>query len=188
LKRNAGSWLQARNERLASPDENQNWSFTGLLHRHRAAVIHFLYRMLQDGTVAEDLAVEVFLRFYRSGARTGPVGLSAITLFRIATDLALREPRNPMSAPAPEQLPDVLDVGRVVACMPAKQRAAVLMHKYHQMDCWQIAKVLNCSESVARSLLLSAYENLRRLAPAAAPRNEELASSAMPYTLFGERL
>lgn len=45
-----------------------------LLHRHRAAVIHFLYRMVQDGTVAEDLAVEVFLRLYRSGAGTGPVG------------------------------------------------------------------------------------------------------------------
>lgn len=158
-----------------------------LLHRHKAAVIHFLYRMVQDGTVAEDLAVEVFLRFYRSGAGTGPAGQSTISLFRIATDLALREPRNPMSTPATEQLADVLDVGRVMACMPGKQRAAVLMHKYHQMDCWQIAKVLNCSESVARSLLLSAYENLRRLVPTAS-QSEELASWPMPYTLSGERL
>ena len=127
-----------------------------LLHKHRAAVIHFLYRMVQDGTVAEDLAVDAFLRLYRSGAWTGPAGQSAIGLFRIATDLALREPRDPMTTPATEQLADVLGVGRVMACMPGKQRAAVLMHKYHQMDCWQIANVLNCSESVARSLLLSA--------------------------------
>ena len=152
-----------------------------LLHRHRAAVIHFLYRMVQDGTAAEDLAVEVFLRLYRSGAGTGPVGQSVIGLFRIATDLALRERQNPMRTQTTEELADVSDVRWVVACMPGKQRAAVLMHKYHQMDCWQIAQVLNCSESAARSLLLSAYENLRRLAPAAAaPQNEELASSPMP--------
>jgi len=170
FKRTARPGLQARNERLASPAENQNWArFTGLLHMHRAAVIHFLYRMVQDGTVAEELAMEVFLRLYRSGAGTGAMGQSAIGLFRIATDLALREPRNP------EQLADVVDVGQVMACMPGEQRAAVLMHKYHQMDCWQIAKVLNCSESVARSLLLSAYENLRRLVPAVAPQNKELA-------------
>jgi RNA polymerase sigma-70 factor (ECF subfamily) len=158
-----------------APMKTETGRFTMLLHRHRAAVIHFLYRMVQDGTVVEDLAMEVFLRLYRSGAGTGPVGQSAIGLFRIATDLALRDPRNRMSTPATEQLADVLDVGRVVAGMPGKQRAAVLMHKYHQMHCWQISRVLNCSESVARSLLLSAYENLRRLAPTAAPQNEELA-------------
>jgi RNA polymerase sigma-70 factor (ECF subfamily) len=158
---------------LASPDESQNWArLTVLPHRHRAAVIDFLYRMVQDGTVAEELAVEAFLRLYRSAAGTGPVSQSMIGLFRIAADLALSEPRNP------ERLADVPGVGRVVAGMPAKQRAAVLMHKYHRMDCWQIAKVLNCSESGARSLLLSAYENLRRFVPA--PQSEELALRSMP--------
>ena len=182
MKRNTGSWLQARTARLASPDQNQNWErFAFLLHRHRAAVIHFLYRMLQVGTVAEDLAMEVFLRLYRSGAGTGPVGESEVGLFRIATDLALRERRNPMSTPATEQLAGVPDMRWVAACMPGKQHAAVLLHKYHQMDCWQIAKVLNCPESVARSLVLSAYEHLhRRLVPAAAPRSQELALGSVP--------
>jgi RNA polymerase sigma-70 factor (ECF subfamily) len=61
---------------------------------------------------------------------------------------------------------DLSDVGGAVASMPGKQRAAVVMHKYHQMDYEQIARVLNCSESVAKSLLSSAYETLRqRLAP-----------------------
>jgi Sigma-70, region 4 len=49
-----------------------------------------------------------------------------------------------------------------LAFLPDKQRAAVLLHKYHRMDYLQIAKVLNCRESAARSLLLSAYETLRR--------------------------
>ena len=42
-----------------------------------------------------------------------------------------------------------------------KQRAAVLMHKYEEMEYAQIAKVLNCSESAIKSLLFRAYETLR---------------------------
>ena len=42
---------------------------------------------------------------------------------------------------------------KVVAALPEKQRAAVLMHKYQEMDYSQIAGVLNCSESAVKSLL-----------------------------------
>jgi len=45
--------------------------------------------------------------------------------------------------------------------LPEKQRAAVLMHKYEEMEYSQIAKVLNCSESAVKSLLFRAYEVLR---------------------------
>ena len=45
--------------------------------------------------------------------------------------------------------------------MPAKQRAAVLMHKYEEMDYKQIGGVLECSESAVKSLLFRAYQKLR---------------------------
>jgi RNA polymerase sigma-70 factor (ECF subfamily) len=45
--------------------------------------------------------------------------------------------------------------------LPEKQRAAVLMHKYEEMEYSQIAKVLGCSESAVKSLLFRAYETLR---------------------------
>jgi len=48
-----------------------------------------------------------------------------------------------------------------VAALPEKQRAAVLMHKYEEMEYSQIAKVLSCSESAVKSLLFRAYETLR---------------------------
>jgi RNA polymerase sigma-70 factor (ECF subfamily) len=135
----------------------------GLLQRHRVAVVHFLYRMVQDRAVAEELAIEVFLRIYRAtGEGSGAVAQSVTRLFRLATNLALKEPPNKTSQPPPAQLADVVEKARrALACMPGKQRAAVLMHKYHDMDSWQIAEVLGCSESVARSLLLSAYDRLR---------------------------
>jgi RNA polymerase sigma-70 factor (ECF subfamily) len=48
-----------------------------------------------------------------------------------------------------------------IAALPAKQRAAVLMHKYEEMGYSQIALALECSESAVKSLLFRAYETLR---------------------------
>jgi RNA polymerase sigma-70 factor (ECF subfamily) len=50
--------------------------------------------------------------------------------------------------------------------LPEKQRAAVLLHKYQELDYNEIAKILECSESALKSLLFRAYETLRvELAP-----------------------
>ena len=50
--------------------------------------------------------------------------------------------------------------------LPEKQRAAVLLHKYLELDYGDIAKILECSESALKSLLFRAYETLRvELAP-----------------------
>lgn len=50
--------------------------------------------------------------------------------------------------------------------LPEKQKAAVLLHKYQELDYGEIAKILSCSESALKSLLFRAYETLRvELAP-----------------------
>jgi RNA polymerase sigma-70 factor, ECF subfamily len=55
--------------------------------------------------------------------------------------------------------------------LPEKQRAAVLLHKYQELDYGEIAKILECSESALKSLLFRAYEALRvELAPLVAQR------------------
>ena len=48
-----------------------------------------------------------------------------------------------------------------VEALPERQKMAVLMHKYQQMDYRQIADVLKLSESATKSLLFRAYETLR---------------------------
>jgi RNA polymerase sigma-70 factor (ECF subfamily) len=53
------------------------------------------------------------------------------------------------------------EVRDAIAVLPEKQRAAVLMHKYEEMEYSQIASVLGISESAVKSLLFRAYENLR---------------------------
>jgi RNA polymerase sigma-70 factor (ECF subfamily) len=162
-------------------------SFGVLLDKHRMPVVHFLYRMVQNHAVAEELAQEVFLRVYRSRATYEPTAKFTTWLFRIATHLALNALRDGRHERTQERLDDTSpdmpvrqvadvkpsveqsmvyqakldEVRKAVANLPEKQRAAVLMHKYHEMEYTQIAKVLNCSESAVKSLLFRAYETLR---------------------------
>ena len=167
--------------------EGDGASFGLLLEKHRSSVIHFLYRMVQNQAVAEELAQEVFLRVYRSRANYEPTARFTTWLFRIATHLALNALRDgkyqraeaSLDAETPESStrqvfdtrPSVeqvmvrqvrLDeIRRAIAALPEKQRAAVLMHKYEEMEYSHIAKTLNCSESAVKSLLFRAYETLR---------------------------
>src|SRR5215470_16202966 len=58
--------------------------------------------------------------------------------------------------------------------LPEKQRAAVLLHKYQELDYGEIAKILACSESALKSLLFRAYETLRvELAPLVAQQGRQ---------------
>lgn len=167
--------------------EGDPTSFTLLLERHRTPVIHFLYRMVQNQPVAEELAQEVFLRVYRSRASYEPTAKFTTWLFRIGTHLALNWIRDHKKERGQESLDQekadgvarqvadqrqsieqemvrqvrLSEVRRAVELLPAKQRAAVLMHKYEELEYSQIAKVLQCSESAVKSLLFRAYETLR---------------------------
>jgi len=63
-------------------------------------------------------------------------------------------------------------IRRAIDKLPEKQRAAVLLHKYQDLDYGEIAKILECSESALKSLLFRAYETLRvELAPLVAQQS-----------------
>jgi RNA polymerase sigma-70 factor, ECF subfamily len=169
-------------------------SFDFLLQKYRCPLVNFLYRMVRDTATAEDLAQEVFLRVYRARKQYTPSAKFTTWLFRIATNLALNSVRDtryhklsisldasadgeesaPLELPARELRIDQKMIERdrtelirkAVWALPEKQRAAVLLHKYEEMDYAEIAKVLECSESALKSLLFRAYETLRvQLAP-----------------------
>ena len=74
--------------------EGDGASFGLLLEKHRSPVVHFLYRMVQNHAVAEELAQEVFLRVYRSRSSYEPTAKFTTWLFRIATHLALNSLRD----------------------------------------------------------------------------------------------
>jgi RNA polymerase sigma-70 factor (ECF subfamily) len=58
--------------------------------------------------------------------------------------------------------------------LPEKQRAAVLLHKYQELEYNEIARILECSQSALKSLLFRAYETLRvELAPLVAQQSKQ---------------
>jgi RNA polymerase sigma-70 factor (ECF subfamily) len=179
LERDAQLMLRVR--------EGDDTSFALLLERHRGPVVHFLYRMVQNQPVSEELAQEVFLRVYRSRATYEPTAKFTTWLFRIATHVALNSIRDRKNEKGHESLDEEMldglerqvadrqqtveqdmvhevklrEVRQAIEALPAKQRAAVLMHKYEGLDYAQIAAVLGVSESATKSLLFRAYESLR---------------------------
>lgn len=171
-------------------------SFALLLEKHRNSVVHFLYRMIQNQAVAEELAQEVFLRVYRSRESYEPTAKFTTWLFRITTHLALNHVRDKrhdklhdsidekFDDSAPRELSDrgpnveqhllrqaaMAEIRSAIDQLPEKQRSAVLMHKYQEMEYSQIASVLGCSESAVKSLLFRAYESLRSRLKQFAPK------------------
>jgi len=173
--------------RVAAGDEA---GFNYLVEKYHRAMIHFLFRMVRNQAIAEELAQEVFLRVYRSRESYRAEAKFTTWLYRIATNLAVnhaRDTRHERSAQtiyldAPDEqtgtTPDVADdepsveqrmmrdermaaIRTHVMALPERQRMAVLMHKYQGMDYRQIGEVLKLSESATKSLLFRAYQTLR---------------------------
>ena len=208
-------WVNRNVGVLAAPDsdaelmlrvrDGDGASFALLLEKHRSSVVHFLYRIVQDFAVAEELGQEVFLRVYRSRATYEPTAKFTTWLFRIATHLALNWIRDGKRERGQERLDAQQDgapalqvsdkkpsvearmvynvrmeeVRNAIAALPEKQRSAVVMHKYEEMEYSQIASVLSCSESAVKSLLFRAYESLRARFGAHGLRVDRVRSSDM---------
>lgn len=164
--------------------------FDYLLNKYRRPIVNFMFRMVHNQAVAEELAQEVFLRVYRSRETYRAEARFSTWLYRIATNLAVnhaRDTKNERMAPKvnldePDSetgsTPDVADqtmsaeasmlrrermnaIREHVEALPERQRMAVLMHKYEEMDYKQIGEVLKLSESATKSLLFRAYQTLR---------------------------
>jgi RNA polymerase sigma-70 factor (ECF subfamily) len=165
-------------------------AFNFLIDKFRRPLISFMYRMTHNSATAEELAQEVFLRMYRSRAGYTANAKLTTWMYRIATNLAVNHardtkherPENVVSIDESDEdtglsvdVPDtslnveqnmlrrerLAAIRQHVQDLPERQRTAVLMHKYQNMDYKQIAEVLNLSESATKSLLFRAYETLR---------------------------
>ena len=173
--------------RVAEGDEA---SFDYLAEKYHRAMVHFIFRMVGNQAIAEELAQEVFLRVYRARGSYRAEARFTTWLYRIATNLAVnyaRDTRHERTAQTvyldqPDEKtgtsPDLADdepsaeerllrdermaaIRRHVMALPERQRMAVLMHKYQEMDYRQIGEVLKLSESATKSLLFRAYQTLR---------------------------
>jgi len=170
--------------------EGDDSGFSILIEKYRKQIVHFMFRMSRNQAVAEELAQEVFLRVYRSRQTYRAEAKFSTWLYRIATNLGVNHARDTkyertaqnvyLDQPDPETgtTPDVADstpsveqdlvrdermqaIRKHVMALPERQRSAVLMHKYQEMDYKEIGQVLKLSESATKSLLFRAYQTLR---------------------------
>jgi RNA polymerase sigma-70 factor (ECF subfamily) len=163
-------------------------SFNQLVLRWERPIYALAYRVLGRDEDARDVCQEAFLRAFRGlGAFKGQAKFSS-WLYRIALNLcrdAIRRDRRtplvavpdgadvtelaarqPSPGPSVEDLVAQAELTRHVAAamrrLPEDQRAAVLLKEYHGLTFQEIADVMDCPLSTAKTRLYQGLSVLRR--------------------------
>ncbi len=167
------------NDLIAALTAGDTEALGELARRHQQRVLSLAERMLGRHDQAEDVCQEAFLRVYQAAATFVPKARFSTWLYRITVNLccdALRRRGHeacafPAEPPAgdwanPCQAAQLDELGRrvrkAVLSLPQRQKVAVVLHRYQQLTHAEIAEVMQCSGPAVESLLVRAYEQLRR--------------------------
>ncbi len=161
------------------------------LYQHRLVTV--MQHMVGTTEEAEDLAQEVFLRVYRGRKKYHPKAKFSTWLFTIANNLALnilrtrqRKPTIPLNVrdsgplgprPAEQLVRDTENqphqrlqqrelaaiVQEALDTLNERQRIAVVLNKFEDMNYADIADVMGLTTKAVKSLLSRARENLRQV-------------------------
>jgi RNA polymerase sigma-70 factor (ECF subfamily) len=166
-------------------------AFEELVAQFQHRLIAVMHHLVGDAAEAEDLAQEAFLRVYRARQKYRPRCKFSTWLFTIANNLALnslrtrrRKPAVPLAAqesgplgPRPEEqlvrdhrsgpmrkmekqeLAAVIQ--EALAGLNERQRVAVVLNKFEDMNYAEIAEVMGLTVKAVKSLLSRARMNLR---------------------------
>jgi RNA polymerase sigma-70 factor (ECF subfamily) len=172
-------------------DADDSAAFAELVDSYHHRLVTVLQNLVGNAEEAEDLAQESFLRVFRGRKRYHPKAKFSTWLYTIANNLALnvlrsrqRKPVIPLNqrdsgplGPRPaEQL--VHDRGgqppqhlaqqelagvirEALETLNERQRVAVVLNKFEDMNYAEIADVMGLSTKAIKSLLSRARENLR---------------------------
>ena len=150
-----------------------------LLERYQNPLRRLARHMLQDVAGADDAVQDAFIRVFRAARKFRPTGSAAGWLYRITMNacrdrlrkrkrraISLEQlAREPAAAETPQPMEvseTVQQVRHAVDRLPDRQRTAVLLHRYQGLTHRQIADATGWSTSAVESLLVRAYENLRK--------------------------
>jgi RNA polymerase sigma-70 factor (ECF subfamily) len=166
-------------------------AFAELVELFNHRLITVLHHLLGNAEEAEDLAQEVFLRVYKVRKKYRPRAKFSTWLFTIANNLALntlrsrqRKPVVPLNVrdsgplgprPAEQLVKDRLNqpvqhmqqqelagiVRKALDELNERQRVAVVLNKFEDMNYAEIAEVMGLTTKGVKSLLSRARENLR---------------------------
>ena len=153
--------------------------FESMLSSYGSEIFAFLWRMVRDGAEAEDCLQETFLRAFKAFPRLEAGANYRAWLYAIANNVAktylkrragsearlsvLEENRSDGGGSVEgivERHEELELVQTAVRALPHKQRAALMLRKYHGLEYSEIAGALGCSQASARA---NVYQGLKRL-------------------------
>ena len=153
-------------------------SSAALVERHRPEILRYLVRLLGDQDDAQDTCQDVFLRAHRAFGRLRADSNPRAWLYRIATNSARSAARwrarrtartvdldldglPARAGSSPESREELRRVAQAVQALPPKQRAALMLRRFHGLDYDAIATSLGGNEAAARANVYQAVKRLR---------------------------
>jgi RNA polymerase sigma-70 factor (ECF subfamily) len=153
-------------------------AFRTLFERHARAMFAYCHHFVRDAARAEELAQDVFVNLYRARDRYRPSARFKTFLYRVASNHCLNELRRseralrhaagpdevppdpdsfPSDAPGPEEVArgKALEgaVRELLARLPDKQRAALVLCRFEGLSYEEIAQVLETTVAAVKSLV-----------------------------------
>ena len=164
-------------------------TFGDVVDAHQVEVLRYLRRLTNNGTEADDLFQETFLRALPAFARLRTGSNHRAWLYRIATNVFLNHRRSfrrrkevPLapgddvsSTPPCTENRDhrIFEVyRRAVGALPRRQRAAFVLRRVLGQSYAQIAKTMGGTEGTARANVYQAAHRLRRVLQTTEPPGE----------------
>ncbi|MEW5764094.1 MAG: RNA polymerase sigma factor [Acidobacteriota bacterium] len=147
-----------------------------LVRRHQSGVYSIARRYLGDGSEAEDVAQDVFLRLWQAAARYRPEKPLPAYLRTITVNLCLDRRRRPALVPIvdPGAIQGTSDseagllaaerqvaLQKALAGLPPAQRMAVVLFHLEGLPVAETARLLDVGVKAAESLLSRARRSLR---------------------------
>jgi RNA polymerase sigma-70 factor (ECF subfamily) len=169
---------------MEARDEERDWirqsvagdpaAFEALVRKYQHMIHALTYRMTGSTADAEDLAQEIFVRTYRQLDRFRGDAKFSSWLYRIGINTCLnwqtsRQRRERLQQEWADAQPVATNVdetsARVQAALlqlPAKQRAAIVLTVYEEMNHAEAARVLGCSETTVSWRVFTARKKLKQ--------------------------
>ena len=171
--------------------DDQPGAFEELVELYQHRLVAIMNHLVGNAAEAEDLAQEAFLRVYRARKKYRPRSKFSTWLFTIANNLALNALRarqrkpvvplptqdsgplgprpaeqivrdrgsGPMQRMQRQELADI--VRQALEGLNERQRMAVVLNKFEDMNYAEIAEVMGLTTKAVKSLLSRARTNLR---------------------------
>lgn len=163
---------------LACVAARDGHAFRVLINRHGAMLHRIAARITGDGHEAEDIAQEALLRLWDHAPRWQPGGMNvAAWLTRVAVNLAIDRQRRtkrlagdampervdeaPLADAALAQSEAATAARALIAALPDRQRAAIVLTYYEELPNQAAAEVLGMNLKAFESLLFRARAALK---------------------------